>query len=254
MPYTNIHVMSFADAAAYSCLRDIPPTIVISIDDKGFTPTPLDIDNPAIVGILKVSFEDVDEDQENTSTAMTNEDATAIVEFVRHYLPLKPEILIHCAAGVNRSAGVAAAIHRWLNGDDAPVMDSPYRRPNFLCYKKICAAADVMIDECFERERFAKHHEMSIRWNDDYDEVVWELPDRYVPVPDYNDPAEIAANDKAWEEMRERWADEGYLFAQKPELDQRNVEIADPWVDDRTFDVPETKNEHWGRRESFLGL
>lgn len=231
MPYTNIHILSFCDAAAYTCLRDIPPTIVISIDDKGFDPTPLDIDNPAIIGILKLWFGDVDEDWENTSTAISNENAEQIVAFVKRYLPLKPEILIHCAAGVSRSAGVAAALHRWLNGTDAPITDSPYRRPNFLCYKKVCAAAEVMIDECVERERFSKLQEASVEWDvRGYEDALMALPSGYKATPDYNDPEEVKANDKAWEKMCKRWKSEGYLFAQEPE-----------------------PKSH-GRRESFLGL
>lgn len=164
MPYINIHIMSFEDAAIYSRLVDIPPTIIISIEDKGWTPTPLDIDNPAVLDAIKLYINDTEEP--TASYAMNEHDANRIVAFVKKYLPMRPEILVHCAGGISRSAGVAAALGRWLNGNDEFVMSSPYRRPNFLCYTRILDAAGIHYDYSQEKERFAQQHSFSHAWNE----------------------------------------------------------------------------------------
>ena len=48
---------------------------------------------------------------------MTIQDAEKILNFVKGY-PGPEDILVHCGAGVSRSAGVAAALSLILNGSD----------------------------------------------------------------------------------------------------------------------------------------
>ena len=205
--YVNIHVMSFEDAAIYSSLTDIPPTIVISIDDVGFPTTPIDIDNPNILGMLKLWFSDVDYQD---AYAMTDEDAQKIVAFVKRYLPLRPEILVHCAAGVSRSAGVAAALGRWLNDDERFVFDSPYRSPNILCYKKVLDAAGVHYDEAIETDKFEEHSKMRQKWLDrGYDDALIEGA--------FEDDSVFEPDRKTIEAMRESWLDIFRLTTGSPE-------------------------------------
>ena len=159
MTYTNIHIMSFEDAAVYSRLVDIPPTIIISIEDRGWILTPLDIDNPAILGAIKIYINDTEEP--TAKYAMTEHDAGRIVAFVKAHLSMHPEILVHCAGGISRSAGIAAALGRWLNSNDEFVLSSPYRRPNFLCYIRVLDAAGISYDYEYEKHRFNEQHEFS---------------------------------------------------------------------------------------------
>lgn len=196
--FIQIHIMSFTDATIYSCLQDIPPTIIISIDDPGFSQTPFDIDNNNIIGVLKLKF--CDEDEDKKFAGMTADDADQVVSFVKHYLPLKPEIMIHCAAGRSRSAGVAAALNRWLNGTDKPVMDSPYRTPNFLCYKRVCTAAGVQdFDEEVERERFRIHHEQYAQWSEQgYDYTLCSLDNSLNSGVNFFDEKEFEENKQGW--------------------------------------------------------
>ena len=196
--FIPIHIMSFTDATIYSCLKDIPPTIIISIDDPGFPQTPFDIDNSNIIGILKLWFCDVGED--NEAIGITESDAESIVSFVRHYLPLRPEIMVHCAAGKSRSAGIAAALNRWLNGSDSPVMDSHYKTPNFLCYKRICDAAKISdFNEEKERIRFKQHDEEYIHWYENgYDNALCSLDNSLTSGLNYLNPDECYKNEKGW--------------------------------------------------------
>ena len=159
--YIRVSAMSFEDAALYTFMENVSPFIVISIDDRGFAPTPLNTDNPKLMGVLKLWFFDRSYDDEGNipEFAMTEEDAEKIIKFVKYYLPWHPEIVVHCAAGVSRSAGVAAALCRWLNGDDSPIMSDPHRAPNLLCYTRVLDAAKVDYDLEHEFERFRKQRE-----------------------------------------------------------------------------------------------
>lgn len=150
----DIHVMSFDAAAVYSCLEGIPPTIIVSIDDLGFPLTPFDEDNVKILSVCKVMFSDtVDE-----KIGMTEDDARKIVSFVSNWRIVHPSIVVHCAAGVSRSAGVAAGLSKWLNGDDTAFSNSPYFNPNILCYTRILDAAGVPYDLEAVQHLFEERH------------------------------------------------------------------------------------------------
>lgn len=47
------------------------------------------------------------------------------------------KIIVHCGAGVSRSAGVAGAILKYFNNDDAPIFNNPKYYPNMLCYRMV---------------------------------------------------------------------------------------------------------------------
>lgn len=148
----NIQAFSFVDAAVYSCLADIPPTIVISVDDWGFPETPLDSSNPNIVAVLKLHFADTaDFDNE---LGMSEDEARSIISFVEKWLPVHPDIIVHCAAGRSRSAGIACALDLWLNGDAESLWASPYKTPNPLCFEKVCKAAGIDVDRDEIRRRY----------------------------------------------------------------------------------------------------
>ena len=50
------------------------------------------------------------------------------------------KFIVHCEAGVSRSAGVGAAIMKALNGDDWDVFKNPLKCPNMKCYRTVLNA------------------------------------------------------------------------------------------------------------------
>ena len=47
---------------------------------------------------------------------------------------------MHCEAGQSRSAGVAAAIMKYLYNNDTDIFNNRYYKPNMLCYRKVLNA------------------------------------------------------------------------------------------------------------------
>jgi predicted protein tyrosine phosphatase len=48
-------------------------------------------------------------------------------------------VIVHCGAGVSRSAGLAAALAKWYNGSDLEFFKPPYA-PNMLVYRTMLEA------------------------------------------------------------------------------------------------------------------
>lgn len=89
------------------------PTLIISIRDfKDPDKARVSIKNENIKGIVFLNFDDVEEND-------------------RYYSCITDE------AGVSRSAGVAAAIGKYLNGDDMFIFGAPRFSPNITCYRKV---------------------------------------------------------------------------------------------------------------------
>ena len=77
------------------------------------------------------SFYDLDQQSIEGYARMTPEQAKRIAAFVRK-MP-EPVLLIHCEAGVSRSPAVAAAVAKFLFGDDQEWFDRFY--PNRWVYR-----------------------------------------------------------------------------------------------------------------------
>jgi predicted protein tyrosine phosphatase len=110
------------------------PYLHISIHDPHTSPVTLP-DNPRRVASLFLTFEDSD----HPERGMTEAQAAALVSFVRQHQPRITRIVCNCEAGISRSAGVAAALARWLTGDDAPFF--VHFIPNRFVYRRILNAA-----------------------------------------------------------------------------------------------------------------
>jgi predicted protein tyrosine phosphatase len=99
-----------------------------------------------VVDILRLSFVDADGvgDLDVYGKVATKDDifsdkhAKQIVEFAEKY---KDYIfIVHCDAGISRSAGVGAAILKHYTGDDSQIFGSRRYAPNMLVYYKILKA------------------------------------------------------------------------------------------------------------------
>jgi predicted protein tyrosine phosphatase len=114
-------------------VRPNVPYVVISVTDPG-SPDADIAPNPLRMGILRLQFWDTDLSTGYTD-APSAEHAEAIVRFVREHQTHADLIVVHCEAGISRSAGIAAALCRWLNGHE----DEFFERylPNRLIYRLI---------------------------------------------------------------------------------------------------------------------
>jgi len=110
-----VEVMSRTRAIEFSFGAHSERIAVISISDVD-KESPELFNNPdnGIFQQFRVLFDDVEIGQPN---CMTDEQATKIAEFVLGIRDAATKIVVHCEAGVSRSAGTAAAIMKFLNGE-----------------------------------------------------------------------------------------------------------------------------------------
>ena len=96
----------------YTCEK---PHIVISITGgNNFVELP---ENKNRKGLLRLSFGDIDF-AEAGQNRFGNIQAQQIIDFVKEYYNSIDVIICHCEAGISRSAAVAGALAKRINGDD----------------------------------------------------------------------------------------------------------------------------------------
>lgn len=103
---------------------------VISISPPGNEPEWLQLEDH-IIGIIKLGFDDVDK-KEDGLEPLSKIDAAAIVEFCSIVLPYADRLIVHCDAGISRSAGITAAISKYYFNNDNWVFKK--KIPNMHCY------------------------------------------------------------------------------------------------------------------------
>jgi protein-tyrosine phosphatase len=119
------------------------PTLIISITDpllniNTFAP------NSNIVSICRVQFDDVNEENARPGEVlMTSQDAAKIKEHLMTYKDKVESIIVHCEVGVSRSAGIMAAIQKYMIGDDSAIFDNDKFSPNMHCYNLMLSALEV---------------------------------------------------------------------------------------------------------------
>ena len=136
-------------AAELTKLESLPKTAIVSITDIGSMSNSF-ANNPNILGIHRVQFNDVEKGE---TGAMTVDHAVDILDFVKQHLDAEL-ILVHCEGGVSRSAGVAAALMKIFNGDDMEIFKSPRFCPNMTCYRNVLMAHfnEVQEEEIADKE------------------------------------------------------------------------------------------------------
>lgn len=121
--------------------RSESPYILISVSDPSDIKPHLLEDGHRVTELFLV-FHDVDKDTlfkfgltiENY-IAIKDSDAEKIVKFVEEYKNKVGTIVCQCEAGISRSAGIAAALSKVLNGDDEWVFH--FYVPNRTVYRKV---------------------------------------------------------------------------------------------------------------------
>lgn len=114
------------------------PYIYISIRDIG-SDRPRLPKNPYFRGGIRLQFDDVQYSTFQYKT-ITPRQARAIADFVKKNIRKADLVLVHCEAGISRSAAVAAAIMRYYWGDDRPVFRHPRYNPNMTVYRAVLKA------------------------------------------------------------------------------------------------------------------
>ena len=113
--------------------------VIISIKTPDDEQAVFNPNNDSIKDILYLSFYDVSTETQDIFKgypAMTDDDALNIKDFVLKWKDRVDIIIVHCDAGVSRSAGVAAGILDGLDQDCSRIFDSNRYLPNSLCYRK----------------------------------------------------------------------------------------------------------------------
>ena len=129
-------VMSREQAKNYTFSeQEKVPYIMISINDANSMLNMFKAD-PMLKGVCFLCFNDVD----NGFLAMQKKDAKKILQFVDEHIFDISEIIVHCGAGISRSAGVCAALMKILTLCDNQIFDSPKYKPNMHCYRTILDA------------------------------------------------------------------------------------------------------------------
>ena len=136
----DIRILNRKEAKKFSYESHDFKTAIISITDTDKADVVFEKNEAnGIRAVLRLKFDDVERDYKNEH-CITKEDAENIVKFVNKNKNKVDEFIVHCEAGVSRSAGVGAAIMKALNGDDWDVFKNPLKCPNMKCYRTVLNA------------------------------------------------------------------------------------------------------------------
>ena len=149
----NFQVMSRVNAREYSFDENINECVIISINDTFIEANEFH-NNPNIKGVCTLFFNDV---EGNGTGHMVREDADKIVEFVNTHLNDVDEIIVHCGAGVSRSAGVCAALMLIINGDDSAIFNNGKYCPNMHCYRLVLESYFGYYDKAAADEKLRRN-------------------------------------------------------------------------------------------------
>lgn len=133
-------VMSREQAKNWCLFPQKEISAVISISDAWATPNRIiKTKMNKIRDVLFLHFDDIDAERDGLFYGMTENDAEKIADFVFRNKEQVSQFVVHCNAGISRSAGVCAAISKFLTGDDEQFFSSHYH-PNMHCYRKVLEA------------------------------------------------------------------------------------------------------------------
>lgn len=136
----DIRILNRKEAKKFSYESHDFKTAIISITDTNKADVIFEKNEAnGIKAVLRLKFDDVERDYKNEH-CITKEDAESIVKFVNKNKNKVDKFIVHCEAGVSRSAGVGAAIMKALNGDDWDVFKNPLKCPNMKCYRTVLNA------------------------------------------------------------------------------------------------------------------
>lgn len=129
----KIQVMSQSDAERYSEGRNKETSVVISITSHNDDYAKINVSEyNNILGVLNLKFDDTDI---SNKLSVSSNHADEVRTFVIKYKDKVDKIIVHCGAGKSRSAGLAAALLKWLYNDDTQIFNNKIYTPNMLVYR-----------------------------------------------------------------------------------------------------------------------
>jgi predicted protein tyrosine phosphatase len=121
------------------------PHVVVSINCPGEEPAKFE-SNELTLGRVNLFFWDLDAvPAEGMASTVPEEhlcqpeDAQKIVDLLDAH-PEAERVIVHCTAGKSRSAAVAAALMKSIEGDDSPIFNNPRYKPNMRVYRMVLNA------------------------------------------------------------------------------------------------------------------
>lgn len=131
MAISSFRIMDRPDAVEYCKEEHIHSSIIISISSaNGHRPRLVKTDHNRVVAVLYLFFDD----EVVGDNTFSDEQAEQVIRFVDVWKSAVERLVVHCDAGVSRSAAVCAAMKRHLGFDDQDIFTSRQYEPNPLVY------------------------------------------------------------------------------------------------------------------------
>lgn len=139
-----VMVLSRDDAVKFSHTTDYATYAIVSINDSK-SHKPEFFDSPYLEAVEYFFFDDLDCEEDRGEfarmyTVISDNDAASIAKFVNEWYNKVDILVIHCYAGISRSAGCAAAILEHFTGDASQIYNDKNKVPNKLVYEKVLNA------------------------------------------------------------------------------------------------------------------
>ena len=123
-------------------------SIIISIKSSWDTNPPKVFcsDTNKVQAILSLAFDDVEADdplmflQGSKEHCMTHKDAMLVRAFVKHWFERVDMIIVHCDAGVSRSAGIVSALMQIYDSKGWVMWKTQSKSPNMTCFLRTLEA------------------------------------------------------------------------------------------------------------------
>ena len=134
MAISSFRIMDRYDAVEYCKEEHTHSSIIISISSaNGHRPKLVKKEHNRVVAVLYLFFDD----EVVGDNTFSDEQAEQIIRFVDVWKSVVERLVVHCDAGVSRSAAVCAAMKRYLGFDNQDIFKCQQYEPNPLVYETL---------------------------------------------------------------------------------------------------------------------
>lgn len=135
----KVKIMSQDNALKYASIIDKNILIVSIVGEKE---SPLEFNSEKVIDVFRMFFEDIERPIDKYK-APSRDDFKGLKEFLDKNIGSVEEIIVHCHAGVSRSAACASAIARYVGVNDSFIWSSDNYMPNRLVFKHAIGELEV---------------------------------------------------------------------------------------------------------------